>query len=87
MNGLSNAMNGMRKSQRRKKALRDAFLTEVSDQELDEIFSIWARPEVIDLINELGDIENPIPLGIKMLKEVPEFRRFAGKATMAILWS
>ena len=87
MKGLSNAMNGMRKSQRRKKALRDAFLTEVNDQELDEIFSIWARPEVIDLINELGDIENPIPLGIKMLKEVPEFRRFAGKATMAILWS
>ncbi len=87
MRSLSDALNVMRKNHRRKKALRDAFLTEVNDEQLDDIFSIWARPEVIELINELGDIENPIPLGIKMLKDVPEFRRFAGKAALAILWS
>jgi len=84
---LSQEMNGMRKNHRRKKALRDAFVTEVDDDELNEIFAIWARPEVIKLINELGDIENPIPLGVKMLKDIPEFRKYAGKAALAILWS
>ena len=47
----------------------------MSDDELERIFDVWVRPEVTDLINEFGDIENPIPLGIKMLREVPEFRR------------
>ena len=58
----------------------------MSQEELDNIFEIWSRPEVIKLINELGDIENPIPLGLRMLKDVPEFRKFAKKAAMAILW-
>ena len=79
-------MNDMRRKQRRKKALRDAFLTEMSDDELEGIFSVWARPDVTELINEVGEIENPIPLGIAMLKEVPEFRRLASRAAKAILW-
>ena len=83
---MSNSLNEMKRNHRRKRALRDAFLTEVSEEELDNIFEIWSRPEVIKLINELGDIENPIPLGLRMLKDVPEFRKFAKKAAMAILW-
>ena len=86
MRKISNSLDDMRKDQRRKKALRDAFLTEMDDHELEEIFSVWARPEVTELINEVGDIENPIPLGIRMLKEVPEFRRLAGRAVKAVLW-
>ena len=86
MKKISTSLDGMRKDQRRKRALRDAFLTEMDDHELEEIFSVWARPEVTDLINEVGDIENPIPLGIKMLREVPEFRRLAGRAVKAVLW-
>jgi hypothetical protein len=66
--------------------LRDAFLTNSSDDELDEIFSIWSKPEVIDLINEVGDIENPITLGLKMVREIPEFRKVASKAMKAIFW-
>ena len=58
----------------------------MSDDELEDVFSVWARPEVIALINDVGEIENPIPLGIKMLKEVPEFRRLATRAAKAILW-
>ena len=65
--------------------IRDS-LTEMSDDELEDVFSVWARPEVIALINDVGEIENPIPLGIKMLKEVPEFRRLATRAAKAILW-
>ena len=86
MKRVNSIMNDMRRKQRRKKALRDAFLTEMSDDELEGIFSVWARPDVTELINEVGEIENPIPLGIAMLKEVPEFRRLASRAAKAILW-
>ena len=87
MKALSSKLKQMKRDQRKKRALRDAFLTEMNDSELEDIFSVWARPEVTDLINEFGDIENPIPLGVKMLREVPEFRRLAGRAAKAILWS
>jgi flavin-dependent dehydrogenase len=86
MQAISRLMDKLRSDQRRKKALRDAFLTESTDHELNEIFEVWSKPEVIALINEVGDIENPIPLGIQMLREVPEFRKLAGRAAMAILW-
>jgi geranylgeranyl reductase family protein len=87
MKSIASKLKEMKRDQRKKRALRDAFLTEMDDSELESIFAVWARPEVTDLINEFGDIENPIPLGIKMLREVPEFRRLAGKAAKAILWS
>lgn len=87
MKALSSKLKQMKRDQRKKRALRDAFLTEMNDSELEDIFSVWARPEVTDIINEFGDIENPIPLGVKMLREVPEFRRLAGRAAKAILWS
>ena len=86
MKSMIPLLKEMSRNQRKKRALRDAFLTEMSDSELEMIFDVWARPEVTDLINEFGDIENPIPLGIKMLREVPEFRRLAGRAAKAILW-
>ena len=87
MKALSSILKLMKRDLRIKRALRDAFLTEMNDSELEEVFSVWARPEVTDIINEFGDIENPIPLGVKMLREVPEFRRLAGRAAKAILWS
>ena len=76
----------IRREQNRARALRDAFLTEMTDDELDGVFAVWARPEVTELINQIGDIEQPIPLGIRMLKEVPEFRTLAKKAVKAVLW-
>jgi geranylgeranyl reductase family protein len=83
---INDKFEPLRKDQRRARALRDAFLTNSSDEELDEIFSIWSKPEVIDLINEVGDIENPITLGLKMVREIPEFRKVASKAMKAIFW-
>ena len=85
MREITELMEPMRKNQRRARALRDAFLTESSDTELDEIFSVWARPEVTELINDIGEIEHPIPLGIKMLREIPEFRSLTKRAVKAIL--
>ena len=87
MKKIATKLKEMKRDQRKKRALRDAFLTEMDDSELESVFAVWARPEVTEIINEFGDIENPIPLGIKMLREVPEFRRLAGRAAKAILWS
>ncbi len=84
---IDKKIDKMRKSQSRARALRDAFLSHSSDNELEEIFKVWAKPDVIKMINDVGEIENPIPLGTKMLKEIPEFRRLAGRAIKAVLWS
>jgi len=79
-------LDPIRREQNRARALRDAFLTEMTDEELDGVFTVWSRPEVTELINQIGDIEQPIPLGIRMLKEVPEFRALAKRAVKAVLW-
>jgi geranylgeranyl reductase family protein len=84
---MEKSIDKMRKSQSRARALRDAFLTHSNDNDLEEIFKVWAKPDVIEMINEVGEIENPIPLGTKMLKEIPEFRKLAGRAIKAVLWS
>ena len=83
---LNAIISRMRRSQNKSRALRNVFLSESTDQELDELFAVWSQPEVIEIINQVGDIDNPIPLGIKMLKEVPEFRRLASKAASALIW-
>ncbi|MGB1459612.1 MAG: hypothetical protein ACPG7N_05395, partial [Candidatus Thalassarchaeaceae archaeon] len=83
---LNDTISTLRRNQNKSRALRNVFLTESTDKELDELFSVWSQPEVIDLINQLGDIDNPIPLGMKMLKDVPEFRRLASKAAAALIW-
>ena len=83
---MSKILDPMRKDQLRARALRDAFLTQMDDDELDNVFSVWSKPDVIELINEVGEIENPIPLGIRMLREVPEFRTLARRAVKAVLW-
>ena len=56
-------------------------------QELEYIFKIFSKPEVIKLINEKGDIEKPLALGISMLKNVPEFRKMAIKAGFVVMFS
>ena len=76
----------MRRDQNRARALRDVFLTQMSDDELDEVFEVWSRPEVTELINQIGDIEQPIPLGMRLLRDVPEFRAIAKRAAKAVLW-
>lgn len=87
MKALVKNLEPLRKKLNRAKALRDAFLTEASDEELERVFRVWSRPEVTKIINESGEIDNPIPLGIRLLKEVPEFRSLATKAASAIIWS
>ena len=87
MKALVKDLEPLRKKLNRARALRDAFLTEATDEELERVFMVWSRPEVTEIINESGEIDNPIPLGIRLLKEVPEFRSLATKAASAIIWS
>ena len=83
---ISKLLDPMRKKLQRIRALRNAFLTEATDCELDDVFKIWSRPDVTEIINQSGEIDNPIPLGIRLLKEVPEFRSLATKAASAVIW-
>ena len=87
MKSLVKILGPMRKKLNRARALRDAFLTEVTDEELERVFKVWSRPEVTQIINESGEIDNPIPLGLRLLREVPEFRSLATKAASAVIWS
>ena len=82
-----NAIKPIAKKHDRARALRDAFLTSTTDEELEAIFRVWAKPEVIDLIQKYGEIENPIPLGLRLLKDVPEFRKLAGKAAGSLIFA
>jgi geranylgeranyl reductase family protein len=78
-------IQSMRKRQDKSRALRNLFVTSCNDDELDSHFEIFSRPEVIDLINEEGDIEKPVPLGISLLRKVPDFRGLAFKAGIEML--
>jgi hypothetical protein len=75
----------MKKEQERARILRDLFLTDCDDESLERTFTTFAKPEVVEIINQFGEIEKPVPLGIRMLKDVPEFRPMAAKATWALL--
>jgi geranylgeranyl reductase family protein len=86
VNEMIGLLSPLRREQNRARALREAFLSEMTDEELDSVFAVWSRPEVTEMINQIGDIENPIPLGIRMLKDVPEFRTIAKRAAKAVLW-
>jgi len=77
----------MKKEQDRARALRDLLVSTRTDEELDNHFANFAKPEVIKLINEVGDIEKPVPLGLALLKKVPAFRKLALQAGVKLLFS
>jgi len=71
----------------RARALRDLLVTIPDDEELDSHFAMFNRPEILELINEIGDIEHPVPLGLALLKRVPEFRKLALRAGVKLLFA
>jgi hypothetical protein len=76
----------MKKDQDKARALRNLLVSDVSDAELDGHFANFARPDVLELINEIGDIEKPVPLGLALVKKVPAFRRLALRAGSKLLF-
>ena len=77
----------MKKDQNRARALRNLLVSDCSDKELDKHFNSFAKPEIIELINEVGDIEKPVPLGMALLRKVPAFRKLALKAGAKLLFT
>ena len=77
----------LKKAQARARALRDLLVSTRTDEELDMHFTNFAKPEVIELINEIGDIEKPVPLGLALLKKVPAFRKLALQAGVKLLFT
>ena len=76
----------MKKDQEKARKLRNLLVSDVLDGELDVHFDNFAKPEVLKLINEIGDIEKPVPLGLALLKKVPAFRRLALRAGSKLLF-
>ena len=62
------------------------LVTIPDDEELDSHFAMFNRPEILELINEI-DIEHPVPLGLALLKRVPEFRKLALRAGVKLLFA
>lgn len=85
MQRIAKSLKAMRKDQERARILRDLFLTQSDDDELERTFTTFCKPDTIRLINKVGDIERPVPLGLRLLKDVPEFRSMAARATWALL--
>ena len=77
----------MKKDQNRARALRNLLVSDCEDTELDHNFEQFAKPEIINLINQVGDIEKPVPLGMALLKKVPAFRKMALRAGMKLIFS
>ena len=77
----------MRKEQNRARSLRNLLVSDCEDDELDRNFEQFAKPEIINLINQVGDIEKPVPLGMALIRKVPAFRKLAIKAGMKLIFS
>jgi len=82
----SKHLKAMKKDQEKARKLRNLLVSDVLDGELDLHFDNFAKPEVLKLINEIGDIEKPVPLGLALLKKVPAFRRLALRAGSKLLF-
>lgn len=66
--------------------LRNLLVSDLSDEELDNHFTEFSRPDVIELINKVADIEKPVPIGIALLRKVPAFRKLALKSSFVYLF-
>lgn len=77
----------MRKEQNRARSLRNLLVSDCEDEELDRNFEHFAKPDIIELINAVGDIEKPVPLGMALLRKVPAFRKLALKAGLKLIFS
>lgn len=79
--------NAMKKEQDRARALRNLLVSDCTDEVLDKHFINFAHPDTLNLINAIGDIEKPVPLGMALLRQVPAFRPLALKAGVRLLLS
>ena len=51
----------------------------LTDQQLEDVFSIVGKPENIETVNKVGDIDYPSHIGWVLLKREPKLLKYAGK--------
>ena len=84
---IDKKIDKMRKSQSRARALRDAFLSHSTDEELEEIFKVWAKPDVIKMINEVGEIEIVSNGEIVYTEKLEALESIESKGFFGRIWS
>ncbi len=57
----------------------------LTDDQVEEIFSLLDNPGLLDLIRRKGDIDFPSKVGWEVLREEPRLLKYAGKALRAML--
>ena len=82
---VSKPWSRMKKEQDRARKLRNILVSECDDATLNKHFNAFSDPKTIELINKVGDIEKPVPLGMALLKNVPAFRPLALKTGVKLV--
>lgn len=74
----------MGKELRKDLAIHDSF-SRLTDAQVEEIFDILDNPEVLRIIQEMGDIDFPSKVGWALLREEPRLLKYLGKALRAMV--
>jgi digeranylgeranylglycerophospholipid reductase len=74
----------MGKELRKDLAIHESF-SHLTDPQVEEIFDILDNPEVLRIIQEMGDIDFPSKVGWALLKEEPRLLKYLGKALRAMV--
>lgn len=83
---IAKSWNKLKNDHETARKLRNLLVSDLTDEQLDSHFKEFAKPEIIDLINSVADIEKPVPIGIALLKKVPAFRKLALKSSFVYLF-
>lgn len=51
----------------------------LTDEQIEDVFGIVAKPENLELVNRVGDIDYPSNIGWVLLKKEPKLLKYAGK--------
>ena len=51
----------------------------LTDEQIEDVFGIVAKPENLELVNRVGDIDYPSHIGWMLLKKEPKLLKYAGK--------
>ena len=66
---IAKSWNKLKNDHETARKLRNLLVSDLTDEELDSHFREFAKPEIIDLINTVADIEKRKLIGIALLKK------------------
>ncbi|MBI4416899.1 MAG: NAD(P)/FAD-dependent oxidoreductase [Euryarchaeota archaeon] len=72
------------KELRKDLAIFESFIL-LKDKQFEELFDLFDKPAMIEIIERYGDIDFPSKLGWRLLREEPRLLKYAGKALRPML--